>query len=175
MLKFQCWVKLSWIHAVVFNSICIFNNFAVFKSRNSSVHRKLYIFWQRRAHSPNIHFIGVKTFWFDKNLVPLFIRKFNHFVFDRRTVTRTSSFDNTGINWGTVKICTNNFMCFFICVGEPTGYLINLNFIRVCRKRKRHNPLVAKLLFHLGKINRAFVHSSGSTCLKSTHFHTKRF
>ena len=59
-----------------------------------------------------------------------------------------------------------------IRVGQPTGNLFLLNRIRICRKGKRHYPLITKLFLHFRKINTSLINSCRCTCFKPKHFNT---
>ena len=96
-LKLQCRIKLTRIDAVIFNCIGIFYDFCMLKARNRMIHGILYILRKRAGHSADIHFIRIKSFWFDKYLVAVFICKTNDFILDGRAVSRSGSLDHSGI------------------------------------------------------------------------------
>ena len=104
---------------------------------------------QGAGHTADIHFIRVQPFRFDKYLMSGFICKSYHFVLDRRTVPRTGSLDHTGIQRGTIQIFPDDLMGFLVGIGQPAGYLIDLDTFRVGGERKRNDSLVSLLLFHL--------------------------
>ena len=97
LLKFQCRIELTRIDAVIFDCISILYDFCMFKPRNRMIHGILNILRKRTGHSADIHFIRIKSFWFDKYLVAVFIRKTNDFILDGRAVSRSGSFNHSGI------------------------------------------------------------------------------
>ena len=66
-------------------------------------------------------------------------------------------------------------MSFLIGIGQPTGYLIDLNAFRISGERKRNNSLIPFLLFHLRKIDRPFIDTCRCSGLETEHLHTVRF
>ena len=139
------------------------------------VHLVLNILRQGAGHSADVHFICVKTFRFDKYLMAFFVCKTNDFIFDRRTVTWSGSFDHSGIKGGSVQICTDDLVCFFICIGQPAGFLLDLYGFRVCGKRKRYDSFISELLFHLRIINGVSGDSGRSSCFEAEHFDPQLF
>ena len=139
------------------------------------IHFFLYILRQRAGHSSNIHFICVKSFRFNKYLMAVFICKTNHLIFNRWAVSRSCSFNHTGIKRRSVQICPNNLMSFFIGISQPAGFLLNLYILRICGKRKRHYSLITKLLFHFTVINGISGNSCRSSCFKTEHFNPQFF
>ena len=85
----------------------------------------------RTGHTSNIHFIRIKSFWFNKYLMTFFIRKTNDLVLDRWTVSRSGTFNHTGIQWRTVQIITDDLMRFFVCISQPAGLLLDLYRLRI--------------------------------------------
>ena len=131
LFEFQRRIQLPWIDAVILNCIGVLNNLCMFQSRNRMVHFILYIFRKRTGHTSNIHFIRIKSFWFNKYLMTFFIRKTNDLVLDRWTVSRSSTFNHTGIQWRTVQIITDDLMRFFVCISQPAGLLLDLYRLRI--------------------------------------------
>ena len=101
------------------------------------------------------------------------ISKSYYFVLDGRAVSRSCSLDHSGIQRGTVKVCTNDLVCFFVCVGKPAGFLLDLHAFRVCEKRERYNSLITKLFFHLGIVDGISCDSCRCSCLETEHFDSK--
>ena len=66
-------------------------------------------------------------------------------------------------------------MSFLIGIGQPTGYLIDLNAFRISGERKRNNSLISFLLFHLRKIDRPFIDTCRCSGLETEHLHAVRF
>ena len=172
--EFQSRIKLVRIHTVILDGISIPHNFTVFQPRYCPVHGKLDILRKGRTHPADIHFICVKSLRFNKHLMPLLLSKFDNLVLNGRTVSWSSPLNHAGINRRTVKIGTYDIVCLFICISKPAGSLLNLHILRICGKRKRNNSFIAKLLLHLRKIKRTFIHPRRSTCLKTPHFYPKQ-
>ena len=175
IFKFQGKRQRSRINTVILNRVCVPHDLRMFQSRYRTVHRDLHILRKRARHTSNIHFIRIKSFWFNKYLMTFFIRKTNDLVLDRWTVSRSGTFNHTGIQWRTVQIITDDLMRLFICVGQPAGSLFNLYILRISRERKRHNSFIAKLLFHFGIIDRISGNSCRCSCLEAEHLDSKLF
>ena len=95
--KLQCRIQLSWIDAIILDCVCIFHNFSMLQSWNRMIHIMLYIFWKRTRHTAHIHLIRKKSFWLNKYLMTIFICKSYYLILNRRTISRTSSFNISGI------------------------------------------------------------------------------
>ena len=94
-----------------------------------------------------------------------FIGKAHHFIFDRRAVTRAYTFDFTAIHRGTVNIARNDFVRFFISIGQPTYVFITIDpFIH---KGEGVMMCIAFLNLHIFKVKRAFIYTSWRTSLKA--------
>ena len=63
-------------------------------------------------------------------------------------------------------------MGLLIGVSEITGYLIDLNVVRICGKGERHHSLIAKLLFHFTEIDGVSVNARRCPGLKTINFDT---
>ena len=137
--------------------------------RYRPVHGILHILRQRAGHTAQIHLIGVKSLRLNKYLMTCLIWEFHYLILDGRAIARPSSFDRTGEQRRSVKIITNDLMCLLIGVGQPAGNLFLLYGLWICREGKRDNPLVTKLLFHLGKIDAAAVCTGRGSGLKTEH------
>ena len=94
--------------------------------RNSTVHGILHILRQGAGHAAQIHLVGVKSLWFNEYLLAGLIREFYYLILNGWAVTRTSSLNRTGKQWGTIQIITDDLMCFFIRVSQPAGNLLLL-------------------------------------------------
>jgi len=104
ILKFQTVLDLSGIDTVVFDRICITNDLHVFQTGDRVVHRILHIFRKRTRHSGQIHFVGIQAFGFNKYLMALLVGKSHYFIFDRRTIARTYTFDHSRKQRRSVKV-----------------------------------------------------------------------
>ena len=99
----------------------------------------------------------------------ILIWEFHDLIFDRWAVSRSCSFNHTGIKRRSVQICPNNLMSFFIGISQPAGFLLNLYIFFLICKTEWNNSLVSKLFCHLRKINRILINSGWCPCLKSSH------
>ena len=66
-------------------------------------------------------------------------------------------------------------MRLFICIGQPAGYLIDLDVFRICCKREWNNPFIPFLLLHFTEINASFIDTRRCSCLKPVHFDSQFF
>ena len=104
-----------------------------------------------------------------------FVCKTNDFIFNGRTVTWSGSFDHSGIKWGSVQVCADDLVCFFVCVGQPAGFLLNLYGFRICGEGERYDSFVSELLFHLGIVDGVSGDSCRGSCFEAEHFDSKFF
>ena len=147
----------------------------MFQAWYGMVHFVLNIFRKGAGHSADVHFICVKTFWFNEYLMAFFVCKTNDFIFNGRTVTWSGSFDHSGIKWGSVQVCADDLVCFFVCVGQPAGFLLNLYGFRICGEGERYDSFVSELLFHLGIVDGVSGDSCRGSCFEAEHFDSKFF
>ena len=127
MFHLKRWRQLRWVQAIVFASIGRAHDFNIFKAWDGTQERILYVHWKRRTHTLNVHFICPCTFRFNKELMAFFIGKAYHLIFDRRAVTRANAFDFTTVHRSPVNIAMNDFVRFFISIGQPTYIFITIN------------------------------------------------
>ena len=147
----------------------------MFQSRYGMIHFFLHIFRQRTGHSTNIHLICIETFRLNKYLMTILICKTDYFIFNWRAITRTGSFDHTGIQWRTIKVCTNDLMSFLICICQPAGFLLYLNIFRISWEWKWYNSLISKLFLHFTVINCISGNTGRCSCFKTEHFNSQLF
>ena len=94
-----------------------------------------------------------------------FIGKAYHFIFDRRAVTRAYTFNFTTIHWSAVNIARNNFMRFFVSIGQPTYIFITVDpFIH---KGEGVVMCIAFLNLHIFKVKSSFIYTCWRTSLKT--------
>ena len=115
------------------------------------------------------------SFRLNKDLMSVFIWEFYYFIFYRRTISRSCSFNRTGKQRRSVQIFPNDFVRRFVCICKPAWHLIDLNVFRICRKRKRHDSFITFLFFHLCKIDWVFINSCRSSRFRSIHLNSKWF
>ena len=99
--------------------------------------------------------------------------EFNHLIFNRRTVTRSGTFNDAGINRGTVYVCANNLMGLFIRIGKIARHLLDLYIFRLRGIGKRNDVRITILCCHPGKINGSLVNSGGRTCFEASCMDSK--
>ena len=144
------------------------------KSGYRAIHRKLNILGHGTGHPVDIHFVRISSFGLDKDLVSVFIGKFHNLILDGRTITRTRRMDHTGVQRRTVNVPADNIMGCFICIGQITGHLFDLNCVGISREGERHNALIALLFRHFRKINACFRNSCGCPCFKTNQTNSHR-
>ena len=66
-------------------------------------------------------------------------------------------------------------MGFFVGICEPAGFLLYLNILRICGKRKWYYSLIPELFFHFAIINSISRYSCRRSCFKTKHFDSKLF
>src|SRR3954466_4566852 len=85
------------------------------------------------------------TLGLEEQLVSLFIRELNYFVFYRRTITRTDPLDLTGIKRRLVKIIANRLMGSLARIANKALPLRLLDLFR--SERKGYGLLIRRLRF----------------------------
>jgi hypothetical protein len=75
-------MKLVWEAVIVFNGVGRAHNLRAFKADNGMDHLYLYVFWKTGRGAVDIEFVGRAALWFQKDLVALFLSKFDELVFD---------------------------------------------------------------------------------------------
>ena len=90
------------------------------KARNGVNQVTLHIKRQRGTDPVRIDFYRVETFWFNKNLVRVFIRKAGDFVFNTWAVTWTNPFNHTRKHWRAIQTTTDNVMGPFVGMSNVT-------------------------------------------------------
>ncbi len=81
--------------------------------------------------------------------------------------------DHTRIKWWTIQIFPDNFMCFFVCISQPAGCLVDLDTLRIgCKERVP--LLIAKLFLHFEK-SIDLRSTRAGTGLKSLHLDSMCF
>ena len=68
------------------------------------------------------YFCGVPL-WFEENLLPLLFGKLDYLIFDGRAIPRPNTFNYARIHRRLVKICADDFCCFFRREGNMTRQL----------------------------------------------------
>ena len=81
----------------------------------------LNILGQGGRNSVQIHFLGIESFGFDKDLVAVPVGKSDHLVFDGGTVPRSGTPYFSAEQGGAVKVLLNDPVGTGVCVGDPAG------------------------------------------------------
>ena len=78
----------------------------------------------------------------------VFVGKFYHFILYRRAISWSRSLNDPSIDRRFVQMLPYDLVRLLIRVGQITRHLLLLDRFGICRKRKRHDPLIALLLCH---------------------------
>src|SRR5438270_8442819 len=104
-------------------------------------------------------------FRFKKKLMTRFIREFNYFILDRRTITRPYSFDLTGIERGFLYVVTYRLMNFLVRISDKACNLRLLNTLS--RKGEGNRTLVGGLWLEYIPINGASIEARRRSCFQT--------
>ncbi len=172
-LHFQGWIELQWIQKVIFNGIGRTHEFHVFQAGNGTQEGILHIDWHGGRHPLHIHFIGIESFWFDEELVPFFIRKTNHLVFNGRAIPSAYTVNFSCVFGGTHQIISDNLMGGFVGISQPAISLISIfSFIH---ERKGMVFWISCFQFHVVEVQTSNIHTTRSTCFKAENIQTMFF
>ena len=175
ILEFQRQFQLSRIDTVIFDGIGKTGDFAVFQTRNGSVHGDLYIFRQGRTHPLNIHFFCIFPFGFYEDLMSFLIGKTHDLIFDGRAITRAGTFDDTAEHGRTVQVVTDDLVCFFVSIGQVAQCLRFFDIFGFIFEGERYDILVTILGLHFVQIQRVSVHSGRGTCFETEQVYAHFF
>ena len=136
------------------------------ESRYGPVHLLLDIIRHGRRHAVDIHLVREASFRLDKDLVPVVVRKFDHFIFDGRTVSGADTLDNSCINRRPADVPADDFVCLPVGISEPARNLLDLHIFRVRRVGEGNDFSVPLLNFHFRIVKRPAVHAGRCSCLE---------
>src|SRR4029079_6996558 len=95
-LGLQRRLEIARIEEVVFDGVTGARDMRVFKALDRAHEFELHVVRQTGGDAVRIHLVGVQAFGLDKNLVRGLVREPHDFVFHRRAVARTYTFDLAG-------------------------------------------------------------------------------
>src|SRR5690554_1890481 len=127
----------------------------------------LYILGKRGAYSIEIHLLSADSLWLNKDMVPIPIGKSNHFIFDRRAITRSCTGDFSTVEWTSPNIRLNDLVGTIVGVGDMAGKCRSIH--RLIVERERHHELVARLELHHREIDGRLSHPGRSSRLQPSH------
>ena len=93
-LGLQRGLKLHRVHIVVFDGVAGAHHLGMFKAGDGGDHGKLHIQRQAGGNAVGIALLPVQPFRFDKDMVPLTLRKPRHLVLHGGAVARARAFND---------------------------------------------------------------------------------
>ena len=104
-----------------------------------------------------------QTFWLNKDLMAVFVRKTMNFIFDRRTITRAYAFDFAREHWRAIKVFTDNVVSTRIGMCDIAVDLLRMHrdITHIAHDRQRR---ITWLYRHHAKINATGVDTCWRTC-----------
>ena len=128
-------------------------------------HIQLYILRHRGGEALDIHFLGIQTHGFNKQLMSGFIGKPHHLVLDGWTIPGANAFHLAGIQGRTIQIFPDDMMGVSIGIRQMTYRTV----FRYLFGLKREGDAIGFPLLHLqiGKINAPAVDAGRGTGLKA--------
>ncbi len=100
-------------------------------------HRDLNVVGQGSRNPVGVHLVRMQPLGLQENMVPVFVCKTVHLVFDTGTVASTDAFDLACEHRGTIKARTDDVVGFLIGIGDVAIDLRQHRFIVVERKATR--------------------------------------
>ena len=91
-------MKLGWENKIIFHRIGWPENFGIFTTNDCPHHFNLNLKRQTGRTAIDIKLVCGNAFRLKKNLMTLFIRELDNFIFNRRTIARSNSFYLTRIH-----------------------------------------------------------------------------
>src|SRR5262249_9704081 len=114
LLGHQSMSELNCRQIVVFDRVGRANHDGTFQTRQRVHNLMLYFNRQARRAPLQINFVGRPALGLEKERMTVLVSKTDHLVFDRRTVSRTDTVNQSGVHWRLVQIGTN-------CLVGPLG------------------------------------------------------
>ena len=111
---------------VVLHRIARADNLGALETRNTPNEGELDLIGKGGGDAIHVVLVGVTAFWFQKDLVALFLSKPDHLVLDGRAVARPHPFDLSRIHGALVQIIADVLMSLWISPGDPTGTLFHV-------------------------------------------------
>ena len=153
---FQRRPQFQRVNAVIFNRVAQPGKVAVPQSRDCPVHFPLHVLRHGGAHALHIPFPAFPTFRFQEDLVPVLVRKPDHFIFDARAVPWADAVDFAAVQRCPVQVVQDDFVRFRRGPGQIAA--VGVLQLPVCQEGEGHHRIVAFLFLHLVKVDGSYVH-----------------
>src|SRR5579885_1037719 len=157
--------ELPRVDCIILDRITGADHLRRLKSGNRGDYRLLNINRHAGGHAIHIDLVCVHTFGFEKNLVPLFIRELDDFVFYRGTVPRTDAFYLPAIERRSRDIFTQHPMRFLRSVRRITLDLSSVD--GTGKKRERSRLRVSVLRFKTRPVDGSSIQTRRSSRLQT--------
>ena len=123
---FQSRFQVARIEEIILNRVARTDNFGIFHSLHGADNLHLHIERQAGGDTIRINFVRRESFRFEEDLMLITIGKAHHFVFDRRAVARTDTFDHACIHRTTIEVIADHVMGFLIGMRDVTRHLTRM-------------------------------------------------
>lgn len=154
---FQVRPQLRRWAVVVLDCVAVSHDGGVFQTGNAAEHRVLNVSRQAGRDPVDVHFAGLSAFWFQEQLMAGLVSKSNHFVFDRRTVSRAARIDLAAVHRCSIQVRSDQVVYTLVGVRDMAGHLWRAD--RVIEIAEWLRVIVTGLLFQFRIIDRASVES----------------
>src|SRR5262245_26000561 len=161
-------VQLPWGKVIILYRISWLEHGSALQPGNRFQNRGLHINRKARGNPIRIKFTTLQAFWFDKDLVALFVCKAYDFIFDRWAIPRSHRLYDATVKWRPVKVLLNQLVCRAIGMGQMAGELPVLNPVGAIRKWRRR--IVAWLRLHYRKIDGSPIQTRRRTSFEPAQF-----
>ena len=170
---------------VVLHRVARTDDFGLFQTGNGVDERQLHLERQARGKAVDVVLVGVAAFRLQEELVPGFLREFDHLILDGRTIARANPFDAPAVHGRFVEIIADDGVGRFVGAGRPAGQLFHVEhavapfvegekIVRLAGQpfgpeREHRRRMVAGMQLALCEVDGAPVEAAGSTRLETRH------
>ena len=136
----------------------------MFQALDGAVELQLHLLGQGAAHALHVHFLGVLTAGFNKELVARLVGKAHHLVLKAGTVARSHALDPAGIERRAVNVFQDHLLGAVVRPADVAFDLVVAEALGLIGKRLRR--LIALLHLQFGEVDRTAEHTRRRAGLK---------
>src|SRR5579875_2257882 len=124
--------------------------------------------WHGSGHAVDVDFISIQALGLQENLVLMFIRELDDFVFNRGAITRAQALDLPRVKRRTMQIVAEDLVSFGIRITDPAHGLRLTD--GPGSEAERCGNRIARLHLKPGEVNGARIKTRGGSRLEPSHF-----
>ena len=124
-------VQLTGWAVIVFDGVARAQNLSLLKAGDGPDKGILDLIGKARRDAVHIDFPCVSPLGLQKDLVTWFFRELHDLILDGGAVAGTYPVDDSGIEWGLMKILPDDAVGFFRGVGDPAGDLFHMELFSI--------------------------------------------